>query len=215
MHCCANSSSETPRSVADELRVEGCHGRAELSLALPTARGQELLESVESGLSSRVTFELRLYRRRSGLMGIFGDQVLGEAQVSHRGSYAPLTSEYLLEVTRRYRGRDAPVAQSIVVARYGDRNGFRDALLSVTDELVWRLADGSDIVVTQECHLTSESNGGSAGEHSGQAECGAVHGIAYLSVDNGYDFYVNGDKIGSGSNWMQTDRESALDRGET
>ena len=66
--------------------------------------------------------------------------------------------------------------------------------------------DGSDIVVTQECHLTSESNGGSAGEHSGQAECGAVHGIAYLSVDNGYDFYVNGDKIGSGSNWMQTDR---------
>lgn len=125
---------------------------AELSLALPTARGQELLESVESGLSSRVTFELRLYRRRSGLMGIFGDQVLGEAQVSHHGSYAPLTSEYLLEVTQRYRGRDAPIAQSIVVARYGDRNSFRDALLSVADELVWRLVDAP----TTDSHIVSD-----------------------------------------------------------
>ena len=112
---------------------------AEVDVALPAHRGQELLEAVESGLSSRVSFELRLYRRRSGLMGIFGDQVLGEARVSHRASYAPLNDEYLLEVTRRHRGRDLPVAQSTVLARFDDRDRFRDALLSISDELVWPL----------------------------------------------------------------------------
>lgn len=123
-----------------ERRTSVSEQGAQLSLALPATRGLALLEAVESGLSSRVIFELRLYRQRGGLMGIFGDQVLSETQVSHHGSYTPLTGEYLIEVTRRHRSRDAPVAQSTVVASYDDRSGFRDALLSISDELVWQLA---------------------------------------------------------------------------
>jgi hypothetical protein len=65
--------------------------------------------------------------------------------------------------------------------------------------------DGTDIVLTQDCSVHVNDDGSFG---SGAAECGEVHGIAYLSVDNGYDFYVNGDKIGSGSNWKQTDRHT-------
>jgi hypothetical protein len=45
----------------------------------------------------------------------------------------------------------------------------------------------------QECHI-AQNDDGSWG--SGAASCGNVHGTAYFSVDNGYDFYVNGEKIG-------------------
>ena len=53
--------------------------------------------------------------------------------------------------------------------------------------------DGSDMVITQECSI-AQNDDGSWG--SGAASCGNVHGTAYFSVDNGYDFYVNGEKIG-------------------
>ena len=59
--------------------------------------------------------------------------------------------------------------------------------------------DGSDIIVTQDCQM--DAAGG-----SNSVTCGAVHGIAYFTVDNGYDFYVNDDLIGSGNDWTTTDR---------
>ena len=41
---------------------------------------------------------------------------------------------------------------------------------------------------------------------SGAQECGNVMGVAPFSVDNGYDFYVNDQLIGSGNAWQHTDR---------
>ena len=72
-------------------------------------------------------------------------------------------------------------------------------------------SDGSDQVITQDCAI-KQNKDGSWG--SGAAVCGAVHGTAYFSVDNGYDFYVNGDKIGSANDWTKIDRftfEAACD----
>ena len=64
--------------------------------------------------------------------------------------------------------------------------------------------DGSDIVVDQDCSIEVAGEGEEG--NSGQVTCGAVHGIAYFAVDNGYDFYVNDEHIGSGNDWTTTDR---------
>ena len=45
-------------------------------------------------------------------------------------------------------------------------------------------------------------------ECSGTAECGNVHGIAYFAVDNGYEFWVNDQLVGSGNDWATTDRHT-------
>ena len=65
--------------------------------------------------------------------------------------------------------------------------------------------DGTDIIVTQDCSLHVNKDGGWG---SGAAECGNVHGIAYFAVDNGYDFWVNDQLVGSGNDWTTTDRHT-------
>ena len=63
--------------------------------------------------------------------------------------------------------------------------------------------DGSDIIVNQECSVHTNDDGSWG---SGAQECGNVMGVATFSVDNGYDFYVNDQLIGSGNAWQNTDR---------
>ena len=127
--------------------------RALLSVALPVDRRYQIVEAIESGLRSRVTFDLRLYRRRNGVIRIFGDQLLGEVRISHAASFAPLTGEYLLEVTRRHRGRGTPNVESTVSARYLDTSSFRHALLSVREEVVGRAEVNEQVYLSFRVHL--------------------------------------------------------------
>ena len=63
--------------------------------------------------------------------------------------------------------------------------------------------DGTDVVLSQDCSIAQNTDGSWG---SGAAQCGSVHGTAYFSVDNGYDFFVNGQHIGAGNDWTTTDR---------
>ena len=63
--------------------------------------------------------------------------------------------------------------------------------------------DGTDIVANQQCSVHTNDDGSWG---SGAQECGNVMGVATFSVDNGYDFYVNDQLIGSGNAWQHTDR---------
>ena len=65
--------------------------------------------------------------------------------------------------------------------------------------------DGSDIIVNQECSVNLNEDGSWG---SGAQTCGNVQGVAYFAVDNGYDFYVNDEHIGSGNDWTTTDRHT-------
>ena len=63
--------------------------------------------------------------------------------------------------------------------------------------------DGTDIVINQHCAIAANDDGSYG---SGAQTCGNVMGVATFSVDNGYDFYVNDQLIGSGNEWQQTQR---------
>ena len=63
--------------------------------------------------------------------------------------------------------------------------------------------DGTEIVINQHCSIAANDDGSYG---SGAQTCGNVMGVATFSVDNGYDFYVNDQLIGSGNEWQQTQR---------
>ncbi len=55
-----------------------------------------LLASLAEGLEASVTFELRLYRRTSGLRALFGDRVLAQLEAQRRASVDFLDDRYIL-----------------------------------------------------------------------------------------------------------------------
>ena len=131
---------------SDALRADATavSGWVALGAQLDTEHGAELLEAIEAGLRSRVVFEARLYRSRTGITRLLGDQLIAELQITHVGFYDPLADSYILDRSRRQRGGDEAAGEPTPPSSYQDRELFSQRLLSLHAELIGRLPDTTD-----------------------------------------------------------------------
>jgi hypothetical protein len=140
----AGSQRDTLSPDALEAGASAISGWAVITAQLDTAHSVELLEAIHAGLRSRVVFEARLYRERTGISRVIGDQLIAELQVTHIGSFDPLASTYVLDRSRQARGGEQPASQPAPVAAYLDRQMFTEHLLGIHAELISRLPATSD-----------------------------------------------------------------------
>jgi hypothetical protein len=71
-------------------------GRIAVNAQIVAADDARLLRSLQDGLESSVTFEVRLYRRAVGLRGLLGDPLVEHVDVTRRASVDFLDNRYIL-----------------------------------------------------------------------------------------------------------------------
>jgi hypothetical protein len=90
--------------------------RADLSFSAGSAEGPAA--SLQEGLESRITFTLRCYEHRTGLLGLLGDQLLAQRTVVRVAFYDVLDRRFVVE-------------QDGERTSYDDEAGFLDAFFAL------------------------------------------------------------------------------------
>jgi hypothetical protein len=85
-------------AAAPRLLVSVARQGAALTATLRLAGGEEtgLLLSLQDGLETRVVFTARLYRKRTGLLSVFGDRLLSQVTVVRRAYRDILTQQFVV-----------------------------------------------------------------------------------------------------------------------
>ena len=83
------------------------------------AHGQEVLASLRDGLRAEITFQLRLYRRNSGIFAFLGDRLLNERRVYQTASFDFYENRFRLQRDDR------------IIGKYAGEAEFLDAFFSV------------------------------------------------------------------------------------
>lgn len=67
-----------------------------LSLVLPGSLQPDIISSLDSGLRSEITFEIKIYRTTRGFRSIFGDRLTQEILITREAKKDSFTGDYLL-----------------------------------------------------------------------------------------------------------------------
>lgn len=73
---------------------------AKIRLDLVDIEEKMLVDNAVRGQHSEVRYDLRLYRKNSGLLGIFGDSIISEKQIVKEGYWDPFSSLFVVEDSR-------------------------------------------------------------------------------------------------------------------
>ena len=65
-----------------------------VSMALPPHIRPDIIQSLDSGLRSEISFEIRLYRETRGVRALFGDRLLREESITFQGKHDSFENTY-------------------------------------------------------------------------------------------------------------------------
>lgn len=113
------------QSTKQSFELNAGHLRATISVSNPPAT--RIIDSLHDGLESEIQYNVRVYERTGGLLGILGDKLVGDFERTYRATWDEFGSEFV--VTRKgsakKRIKSANAFLSAFFHLHGARTGIR------------------------------------------------------------------------------------------
>jgi hypothetical protein len=111
------------RVHAQQITVSALVGLRSVSVDITLVHdGRVVLESLNRGMRSQVTFEIRLYRPLDGIAGLLGDRLVAEYHPSYVAFRDVFTREYVIEspvgAQRRFESADAFLSEFFAIRTF-------------------------------------------------------------------------------------------------
>jgi len=81
---------------AMNLRVHSGDDSILVSMVLPRSERPDIIESLDNGLRSEISYEIKIYQQTSGLRSIFGDRLIREEHIHYEGKRDNFSNDYQL-----------------------------------------------------------------------------------------------------------------------